>query len=63
MSDMLTRNDIAEMCAIAPRYVSEVLEKRQDFPRPALVLTQKMVRWARSDIMQWLEKQRKSANR
>ena len=24
---------------------------RQDFPRPALVLTQKIVRWARVDVM------------
>ena len=63
MTDMITRQDIAAMVNIEPRYVSEVLEKRPDFPRPTLALTQRMVRWSRAEVTAWLDKQRVKARR
>ena len=57
MTELITRQDIAKMCAIKPRYVSEVLEKRKDFPRPVLALTQQIVRWSKLEIESWLASQ------
>lgn len=63
MSDLITRADIAGMLNIEPRYVSETLEKRADFPRPVLSLSTRLKRWARGDVQHWLEQQRKKCRR
>jgi len=45
------------------RYVSESLEKRAGFPRPVLALSTRLKRWARDDVQDWLEQQRKKCRR
>ena len=42
-----------------PEYVRDRVVKRADFPRPALVLSRKVVKWAHHDWEKWLEKKRK----
>lgn len=59
----ITRQDIAKMVNILPRYVPEVLEKQPDFPRPALMLSSRFIRWDRKDVEAWLEKQRQKNRR
>lgn len=52
---------IEQMAAILqerPEYVRDRVVKRADFPRPALVLSRKVVKWSQTDWEQWLEKKR-----
>lgn len=56
---LLTIDDIASRIGERREYVRDKLVKRADFPRPALVLSQKIRKWSASDLDWWLEKQRK----
>lgn len=55
----ITINDIASMIGESPRYVRRELVHRADFPRPALVLSQRIRKWLVDDVESWLEAQRK----
>ena len=53
---------IDQMAAILQqrfKHVGDRIVKRADVPRPALVLSRKVVRWAQDDWDEQLEKQRK----
>lgn len=56
---LLTLDDIAEIVKEPREYVRTSLVRRPDFPRPALVLSQKIRKWAAVDVDAWLETQRK----
>lgn len=56
---LLSIDDIAERIGENRRYVREQLIKRPDFPRPALVLSQRIRKWLAPDVERWLEEQRK----
>lgn len=55
---LLTIDDMATRIGESREYVRDKLVKRGDFPRPALVLSQKIRKWAAADFDAWLEKQR-----
>ena len=62
MGSSMTYITIEQMAAILqerPEYVRDRVVKRADFPRPARVLSRKVVRWALDDWERWLEKKRK----
>jgi len=55
----LTIDDIALRVGERREYVRDKLVKSAGFPMPSLVLSQKIKKWAQSDIDAWLENQRK----
>ena len=57
MSELLTIDDIAARVGESREYVRDKVVKRADFPRPALVLSQKVRKWADVDFDKWLLKQ------
>jgi len=58
---MIDRKTIAAMIGVSTSMVRQKLEPRPDFPKPALRLSQKTVRWEKSDIERWLKTQRARA--
>jgi predicted DNA-binding transcriptional regulator AlpA len=58
VSELLTIDDIAARVGESREYVRDKVVKRADFPRPALVLSQKVRKWAVTDLDKWLEKQK-----
>jgi len=59
MQDLMTIEDIAKLLGMQYRQVRDRVAKRPDFPRPAFNLSQKMRRWDRNSIHQWVETQAK----
>ena len=57
-TDLLTVDDIATRVGESREYVRDKVVKRPDFPRPTLVLSQKVRKWAASDFDKWMEKQK-----
>lgn len=55
----MTIDDIAARVGERREYVRDTLVKSAGFPMPSLVLSQRIRKWAASDIDAWLEKQRK----
>jgi predicted DNA-binding transcriptional regulator AlpA len=55
---MLDRKEIAKMMGISPRTMRDRVEPRPDFPKPALKLSRKTVRWDESDVLKWIHRQR-----
>ena len=60
---LLSLDDIAEIVKEPREYVRTSLVRRPDFPRPALVLSQKIRKWAQHDVEAWLEAQRRKWQR
>ena len=58
---MLTRDDIAVMLGVSREVLRKTVEPKPDFPRPALRLSRKTVRWDEADIMRWLAQQKARA--
>ena len=60
---MIGTREIADMLGVTREYATDRITKRPDFPKPALVLSQKLVRWEESDVLRWIEEQRIRAGR
>lgn len=58
---MLNREEIAKMLGISRDHFRKRIEVRPDFPRPALRLSRKTVRWDAETVQQWIERQRARA--
>lgn len=63
MTTMLDRKQIAEMLGIRTDTFRKRVEVRPDFPKPALKLSQKTVRWDGADVSKWIARQRAFAQR
>jgi predicted DNA-binding transcriptional regulator AlpA len=57
----ITRAHIATLLGITPERFRKLVEKRPDFPKPALRLSRKTVLWDPSDIQRWLATQKARA--
>jgi len=55
----ITIDDMAAVLKESRSWVRDTLVKRADFPRPALVLSRKVVKWDAADFDKWQEKKRK----
>ena len=55
---MLTRQDIASMLGVTVATVRRRVESRPDFPKPAIRLSQKTVRWEPGDVLKWVARQK-----
>ena len=60
---MIGTREIADMLGVTREYATDRIVKRPDFPKPALALNQKLVRWEESDVLRWIEEQRIRAGR
>lgn len=58
---MMTRDDIAKMLGVSRDVLRKTVEPRPDFPKPALRLSRKTVRWEVADIRRWMDQQRQQA--
>jgi predicted DNA-binding transcriptional regulator AlpA len=56
-TDMIDRDYIAKKLDISKEVLRKTVEVRPDFPKPALRLSRKTVRWNRSDFELWLQRQ------
>lgn len=63
MLELVDSRQIAQMLSLNHTYVRDRLVKAPTFPRPALSLSQKVRRWERGAVEQWLEQQRARAAR
>lgn len=53
MTDLIDTADIAADLKLGRDYVTRRVVKRPEFPRPALRLSQKVVKWARAEYEAW----------
>ena len=53
MTDLIDTADIAADLRLQRDYVTRRVVKRPEFPRPALVLSRKVVKWARAEYEAW----------
>jgi predicted DNA-binding transcriptional regulator AlpA len=60
MSELLSTADIAQMLGLTREYTTDTLTKRPGFPPPRVNASQKLRRWAREDVEQWLSGPEKS---
>ena len=51
---MLDRKQIADMLGVKVDTVRRRVETLPDFPKPAVRLSQKTVRWEPGDVLRWL---------
>lgn len=51
---MLTRKEIADMLRVSVPTFRRRVEVRPDFPKPAVRLSQKTVRWEPGDVLRWI---------
>lgn len=61
--EILTIDDIAALYKVKRSYARDKVVKRPDFPRPSISLSQKVTRWSREDVEQWLLEQQKKQRR
>lgn len=54
--NLITIDHIATRLNQRREYVRDRLVKRADFPRPALVLSQKLRQWDADDFEKWLKR-------
>lgn len=55
---MLTRKDIATMMNVSVQVLRRRVEADPSFPKPAIRLSQKTVRWEPGDVLKWLARQK-----
>lgn len=63
MNEMMSTQDIASFLKLHHMYVRDRLTKHPEFPRPTLMLSTKIKRWAKSDIERWLERHAQKVKR
>ena len=56
---LISIDEIASMLGMQYRQVRDRIAKRPDFPRPAFNLSQKMRRWDRRNVQEWIDTQAK----
>lgn len=56
MTDLLDPIKISELLCVKKEYFRDHISKRPDFPKPCLVLNQKLKRWRACDIQDFIDK-------
>lgn len=63
MCDYVTTKDIAEKLGLTREYATDKVVKRDDFPKPAIVLSQKVKLWKLEDFDRWMAQRIKATSR
>lgn len=61
MDDQMDTADIAALLKCTRDYVTDKLVKQRGFPAPRVNLSQKLRRWDRAEVLQWIERRSKQA--
>lgn len=61
IGELLDARGIADRYALSPKYVTDKLVKRHDFPAPVVDLTQKLRKWRATDVAAYLGKRQSRA--
>lgn len=56
LPDLVGTKQIAAMWCLHREFVTDVLTKKPDFPKPALNLSRKSRRWDRAEVNAWRRK-------
>ena len=52
-SEFIGQQEVAEMLAIRPRLINQILKTDETFPKP-LVVSKRIKRWKKDDIVGWI---------
>jgi predicted DNA-binding transcriptional regulator AlpA len=52
-SEFIGQQEVADMLAIRPRLINQILKTDESFPKP-LVVSKRVKRWKRDDIVGWI---------
>lgn len=52
-SEFIGQQEVAEMLAIRPRLINQILKTDESFPKP-LVVSKRIKRWKKDDIVGWI---------
>lgn len=63
MNDLIDLDDIAALIGLPRAYVRDTLIKRPEFPPPAIRLSQRIKKWNRATVREWMQRQEKAAAR
>lgn len=55
---MLDRKQIADMLGVTVETVRRRVEAQPDFPKPAIRLSRKTVRWEPGEVLKWIARQK-----
>lgn len=61
MSALLDTGQIAKLLGLKRTYVTDKLTKQPDFPAPRVNRSQRLRRWAESDVLAWASGQSRAA--
>lgn len=56
MSKLIERKIIAEKLSVSPRTLRECIEPLPGFPKPAIFISQKTIRWREDEIDAFIER-------
>lgn len=52
-SEFIGQQEVADMLSIRPRLINQILKTDESFPKP-LVVSKRVKRWKRDDIVGWI---------
>lgn len=53
-NDFINQKEVAEMLSIRPRLINQIIKTDDTFPKP-LVISKRIRRWRREDILSWIK--------
>lgn len=63
IDELLDPQAISDKLGITRTHFYKIVSRQPDFPRPCIVLSQKMRRWKATDFNAWIDKQAKQMAR
>ena len=58
-NDFVSYKEIAEMLGIGMLWTRANVTKRPDFPKPVINVSQRIRKWSRTDVINWIKKSSK----
>lgn len=54
-NDLIDTRSIAQMLGVTRAWATSSITKQPGFPRPRVNLSQRLRRWSRDDVVQWVK--------
>ncbi len=58
--ELIGTAEIAQLLGVSRTYTTDRVTKRPDFPKPVIVVSQKIKRWDRREVLSWMTSTHKS---
>lgn len=55
-NDLIDTGSIAQMLGVTRIHATSSITKQPGFPRPRVNLSQRLRRWSRDDVLQWIKR-------